>query len=220
MTIVETRELTDEELASRVAAGEKYLYEMIMRRYNQRLFRVAKSILKDADEAEDVVQDAYVRAYTHLDQFAGQAKFSTWLTKIAAYEALARLRKRKKLTLLNDEKHAEEIMRIYKGETENPQKEFFRHTMIDLLENALETIPEKYRVVFVLRDAEGLSTQETAECLGISEELVKTRLHRARTLMRKQLESLAGVTAKDVYAFAGERCDRIVGKVMQKISEF
>jgi RNA polymerase sigma-70 factor (ECF subfamily) len=218
MKIAETNELTDEELVHRVASGEKFLFEMIMRRYNQRLYRVTKSILKDADEAEDVVQDAYVRAYSHLDQFAGHAKFSTWLTKIAVYEALARLRRLKKLSSLGDEERAEELMMIHNGEAENPQKDFFRRRMIDLLEHALEAIPEKYRVVIVLRHSEGLSTEETAASLGISEEAVKTRLHRARTLLRKQLESNAGITLKDVYAFAGLRCDRIVTKVMQRIS--
>jgi len=200
MKIIEEQsdQLTDEELAARVRAGETVLFEMIMRRYNQRLFRVARSILKDSDEAEDVVQDSYVRAYSHLDQFAGRAKFSTWLTKIAVYESLARLKRRKKLSSIDSDQHAEEIMLIYKGESEDPGKQLFRHTMIDLLEHALEAIPEKYRLVFVLRDAEGLSTEETAESLGISEEAVKTRLHRERMLLRKELESRAGLTAKDV----------------------
>jgi RNA polymerase sigma-70 factor, ECF subfamily len=218
MVIAKLNELTDQELVDRVIAGEKFLFEMIMRRYNQRLFRVAKSILKDGDEAEDVVQDAYVRAYTHLHQFAGHAKFSTWLTKIAVYESLARLRRSRRLSSLDGDQNAEEIMMIHKGEAaDNPQKDYFRRTMIDVLEHALQAIPEKYRVVIVLRDSEGLSTEETALSLGISEEAVKTRLHRARMLLRKQLESNAGITLKDVYAFAGARCDRIVANVMQTI---
>jgi RNA polymerase sigma-70 factor (ECF subfamily) len=113
----------------------------------------------------------------------------------------------------------EDLMGMQNSGAGNPHDQLFRHTMIQLLERAIETIPEKYRVVFVLRDAEGLNTEETAQSLGISTEAVKTRLHRARTLLRKELEANAGVTVKDIYSFAGHRCDRIVANVMQRIHE-
>lgn len=211
-------ELTDEDLVHRILKGESFLFEIIMRRYNQRLFRVTKSILKNEGEAEDVIQDAYVRAYENLHQFAGEAKFSTWLTKIAIYESLRRLRKSKRLTSLEMLTKGKEIMSILKDESGNPEKDFLRRRIIELLENAISNLSAKYSLVIMLRDVEGLSTEETANCLGISEEAVKTRLHRARTILRKELSSGAGITVKDLYPFAGERCDRIVAAVMERIS--
>ncbi|HSE41553.1 MAG TPA: RNA polymerase sigma factor [Acidobacteriota bacterium] len=216
MRIVQ-EELTDEEVVRRIRSGESFLFEIIMRRYNQRLFRVAKSILKNEGEAEDVIQDAYVRAYENLHQFAGEAKFSTWLTKIAIYESLRRMRRSKRFTSMEDFTKGKEIMSILKDENGNPEKDFFRRRVIELLENAIGNLSTKYSLVIMLRDVEGLSTEETARCLGISEEAVKTRLHRARSVLRKELSSGAGVTVKDLYPFAGERCDRIVAAVMDRI---
>ncbi len=210
-------ELSDEEVVHRILKGETFLFEIIMRRYNQRLFRVANGILKNATEAEDVIQDAYVRAYEHLNQFAGEAKFSTWLTKIVIYEAFRRSKRSKRLTSIENFTKAEKIMNILKGESDNPEKDFIRRRIVELLEAAISSLPAKYSVAFMLRDVEGLSTEETAECLGISEEAVKTRLHRARSILRKELSSGAGVTVKDLYAFLGKRCDRIVASVMQRI---
>jgi RNA polymerase sigma-70 factor (ECF subfamily) len=210
-------ELTDEEVVDRIRAGETYLFEIIMRRYNQRLFRVANSILKNAGEAEDVMQDAYVRAYTHLNQFAEKAKFSNWLTKIAVYESLARLRRSKRFTSMDEFVNREGIMGNLKAESGDPAKDLFRRQMVEMLENAISTLPRKYRLVFMLRDAEGLNTHDTAESLGISEEAVKTRLHRARALLRTKLGAQASLNYSDLYAFAGKRCDRVVAAVMQRI---
>jgi RNA polymerase sigma-70 factor, ECF subfamily len=210
-------ELTDEEAVRRILAGETFLFEMIMRRYNQRLFRITNGILKNATEAEDVIQDAYVRAYEHLNQFAGDSKFSTWLTKIAIYEAFRRLKRSKRITSMENFTKAEKIMSILNGESSNPEKDFFRRRIVELLETAVGSLPAKYCLVIMLRDVEGTNTEETAECLGISEEAVKTRLHRARAILRKELGERAGITVKDLYPFAGERCDRIVAAVMQKI---
>lgn len=210
-------ELTDEEVVRRVRGGETFLFEIIMRRYNQRLFRVLKGILKNDGEAEDVLQDAYVRAYEHLDQFAGLAKFSTWLTKIAVHESLSRMRRSKRLISMDVFANGDEIMDSLNRESGNPEKDLFRSRMVELLENAIAALPAKYRVVFMMRDAEGFNTEETAECLGISKESVKIRLHRARSILRKELKSRAGVSLTDLYAFAGKRCDRIVTAVMQRI---
>lgn len=216
-TVKPQEELTDEDLVLRIRAGETFLFEMIMRRYNQRLFSVAKGILKNDGEAEDVMQDAYVRAYAHLDQFEGKAKFSTWLTKIAIYESLARLRRSKRLVSMDQFTNGEEIMGSLNHETGNPEKDFFRRRLVELLENAIGALPDNYRVVFMLRDVEGLSTEETAECMAISEEAVKTRLHRARSLLRKKLGARAGMTLKDLYPFGGKHCDHIVAAVMDRI---
>lgn len=210
-------EQTDEDLVHRILKGESFLFEIIMRRYNQRLFRIVNGILKNATEAEDVIQDSYVRAYEHLSQFAGDAKFSTWLTKIAIYEAFRRSKRSKRLTSMENLAKAEKIMNILKGESDNPENDFLRRRIVELLETAVSSLPAKYCVAIMLRDVEGLSTEETAECLGISEQAVKTRLHRARSILRKELGERAGVTVKDLYPFAGERCDRIVANVMQRI---
>jgi RNA polymerase sigma-70 factor (ECF subfamily) len=211
-------ELTDEEVVRRIRGGESFLFEIIMRRYNQRLFRVTNSILKNEGEAEDVIQDAYVRAYANLHQFAGEAKFSTWLTKIAIYESLRRLRRSKRLSSMEKFTDGKEFMSFLKDENGNPEKDFFRRRIIELLETAIGNLSTKYSLVIMLRDVEGLSTEETAKCLGISEEAVKTRLHRARSVLKQQLSAGAGVTVKDLYPFAGERCDRIVARVMERIN--
>jgi RNA polymerase sigma-70 factor, ECF subfamily len=216
MTLLQ-EELADEDLVHRILKGESFLFEIIMRRYNQRLFRIANGILKNATEAEDVIQDAYVRAYEHLNQFAGAAKFSTWLTKIVIYEAFRRSKRSKRLTSMESFTKAEKIMNILKGESDNPEKDFIRRRILEILETAISSLPAKYCVAIMLRDVEGLSTEETAECLGISEQAVKTRLHRARSILRKEIGERAGVSVKDLYPFAGERCDRIVATVMQRI---
>lgn len=214
----EQDELTDEEVVDRVRSGDTFLFEIIMRRHNQRIFRVTMAILKNETEAEDVMQDAYVRAYTHLNQFAGQAKFSTWLTKIAVYESLARIRGRKRVTSIEEISHKEGTMESMITQTGDPQKELLRRRMVELVENAVSILPRKYRLVFMMRDAQGLNTAETAECLGISEEAVKTRLHRARALLKKTLETRAGMTLKDLFPFAGKRCDRVVARVMKRVT--
>jgi RNA polymerase sigma-70 factor, ECF subfamily len=210
-------ELTDEEVVRRIRGGETFLFEIIMRRHNQRLFRVANGILKNESEAEDVIQDAYVRAYEHLDQFAGEAKFSTWLMKIAVYESFRRLKRSKRVTSIENFTKVESVMN---SETGNPEKDLLRRGIVELLENAIGSLSSKYSLVIMLRDVEGMSTEETAECLGISEEAVKTRLHRARSILKKELGSRAGFSLKDLFPFAGERCDRIVANVMLRIKAY
>ena len=166
--------LTDDEVVRRVLDGDIGLFEIIMRRYNQRLFRVARSVVKDDSEAEDIIQEAYVRAYEHLSQFEGRAKFSTWLTKIAIYEAYARVRRfdyRNVDSVSNLEDQGMDV----KSKEHDPEQQTFDYEMRMLLERALDAIPDDYRSIFMLREIEGLSTAETAECLEISEENVKTR---------------------------------------------
>ena len=189
---------------------------MLMRRYNQRLFRVIRSVVTNDDEAEDVLQEAWVRAYEHLDQFAGRASFSTWVTRIAFHEALARTRKNRRWTPLENpegEIMAEAQRRQTTAETPEMQAE--RSQLGRILQAAVDTLPETYRSVFVLREVEQLSTTETAECLELSEEAVKTRLHRSRGLLRRDLESRLGPAISEAYAFLGARCDRIVMRVRE-----
>jgi RNA polymerase sigma-70 factor (ECF subfamily) len=208
---VPVQTLSDEEIVTRVRGGEIELYEALMRRYNQRLFRVARSILRDDSEAEDVMQDAYVRAYEHLNSFAGEAKFATWLTKIAVHEALHRLRKRSRSGDL------ESIMATATSDAPNPEREAYDHELRGALERAIDRLPDTYRSVFVLRVVEGLDVAETASALNLGGEAVKTRLHRARALLRRDLQRRVGIESSQAFAFLGERCDRLVAKVLARL---
>ena len=175
---------TDEQVVGRVLAGDTALYELLMRRYNQRLYRIARAILHDDAEAEDVMQDAYVRGYQHLAQFEGRAKFSTWLTRIAVHEALSRSRRRSRLQSLdNSEESNGDVMKSLASSGRSPEQETYDRELGGLLEKAILRLPEDYRLVLMLRDIEEMSTDETAECLDLSEENVKVRLHRARAVL-------------------------------------
>lgn len=212
-------DLADSELIERIRAGKTALYETLMRRYNQRLYRIARVILRNPEEAEDVVQEAYVRAYTHLDQFAGAAKFSTWLTKIAIHEALARLHKRSRMGEADSTKDTEKSggMESLKSTIHNPEEQIFEKQVLELLEAAVEALPDNLRSVFVMREIEEMSTAETAECLGLSEAAVKIRLHRARKVLRQDLYLRVGAVSSQAFRFLGERCDRVIHAVMERI---
>src|SRR5436309_14695685 len=215
---VPNSELSDQEVVRRVIEGEPALFEILMRRYNRRLFRVTRSIVTNELEAEDIVQDAYVRAYEHLNQLEGRARFSTWLTKIAIYEAYARVRR-------TDYKKVDSISLLegegldVKSKGRDPEQQTYDGELKMVLEKAFDALPDDYRSVFMLREIEGLSTAEAAECLEISEENVKTRLHRARALLQRELYSAAGTTATTAFQFLGARCDRLVARVMHRIRE-
>lgn len=204
--------LSDEEVVERVLAGETELFEILMRRYNQRLYRISRSILADGGEAEDVMQDAYVRAYTHLGQFAGRSRFSTWLTRIAVHEALARARRGKRLVGLSPEREGS-----MSADDRGPEQSAIQRDLQTVLEGAVAALSESFRSVLMLRDVEGLSTAETAECLGISEALVKTRLHRARAALRREMEDRTGAVLSRTFQFHLSRCDRIVDAVFRRI---
>jgi RNA polymerase sigma-70 factor (ECF subfamily) len=210
--------LDDEEIAARVRGGDLPLFELLMRRYNQRLYRVARAIVKSDAEAEDVTQQAYVNAYVNLHQFAGRAKFSTWLTRIAVHEALSRARKQSRIAWPDDDTQEDPMERIA-SPAADPERQAFASELGALLERAVDDLPEGYRTVFVMRDVEGLSTAETAECLEMSEEAVKTRLHRAKAMLRDTLYDRAGLAAPTAFSFHLSRCDRIVAAVFQTIRE-
>ena len=217
-TIAITRsEITDEEVVERVRAGETALFEVLMRRHNQRLYRAARAILGDDSEAEDVMQDAYVRSYQHLDQFDGRARFSTWLTRIAVNEALARLHKRQRLVDIDSASGSMESSMKLESKTASPEQEVMTHTLRAVLEAAVDRLPDAYRSVFMLRDIEGMSTAETSECLDLSEGLVKVRLHRARALLRKEIYTQTGAATVSAFQFGQSRCDRMVSAVFERI---
>jgi RNA polymerase sigma-70 factor (ECF subfamily) len=209
---------TDEQLVSRICAGESACFEALMRRHNQRLYRAARAIVKDEAEAEDVMQQAYVNAYVHLDQFAEKAAFSTWLTKIAVYDALARSRRRGTAALHAVFESGEDTMTHIQTTEPDPEHQAFATELRRLLESAVDGLPEHHRIVFTLREIEGLSTAETAECLEISEENVKTRLHRARAMLRDDLFARTGAATAGAFQFHLSRCDRVVAGVFEKIA--
>jgi RNA polymerase sigma-70 factor (ECF subfamily) len=197
-------QLTDEDLVRRVVAGEHRLYELLMRRHNRRLYRAIRAVLRNDAEVEDVMQEAYVNAYTHLADFRGSAKFATWLTRIAVYEAFARLRKGKRFVQQEDDE-MEDVK-------PTPEEASSDRELGRVLERAIENLPETVRTVFVLRAVEELSTSETAEVLDIPDDTVKTRLHRARGMLQKQL-----LDRSEVFEFHLSRCDRVVDAVFKRL---
>jgi RNA polymerase sigma-70 factor (ECF subfamily) len=210
---------SDEQVVSRVLAGETELYEVLMRRYNRLLYRVARSILRDDDEAEDVMQDSYVRAYQHLSSFEGRSKFSTWLTRIAVHEALGRARKRSRIQLVDtfDDQNGEDMITATSSDR-TPEQQAYDREVGSVLEKAVLALSEEYRLVFMLRDVEGMNTEETAESLNLTPENVKVRLHRARAALRRELFSTVGATAAHCFDFHAVRCDRVVGRVRQLLN--
>lgn len=210
---------TDEQVVDRVLAGETVLFEIIMRRYNQRLYRVVRAILRDDSETEDIVQDAYVRAYQYLHQFERRAPFSTWLARIAIHEALSRARKRKRFEHLDSATHDGDLSVSQSNAPLDPEMSTSKAEITRLLEEAVLALPEDYRTVLMLRDIEEMSTAETAAALSITEVNVKVRLHRGRALVRKHLFARTGDAAKTAFPFMGARCDRVVEHVFARISK-
>lgn len=209
---------SDEQVVSRVLEGETALYEVLMRRYNRLLYRVARSILRDDAEAEDVMQDAYVRAYQHLSTFAGRAKFATWLTRIAVHEALARSRKRSRFQVLDssDEVNGDN-MKSATSTDRTPEQQAYDREVGGVLEKAILSLSEDYRLVLILRDMEGMTTEETAESLNLTPENVKVRLHRAHAALRRQLHATLGATATRCFQLHAVRCDRVVKHVLNAV---
>ncbi|MEX1246445.1 MAG: RNA polymerase sigma factor [Thermoanaerobaculia bacterium] len=208
---------SDEEVVRRVRAGQIDLFEILMRRYNQRVYRLARAVLRTDSEAEDVTQEAWVRAYAHLDQFEGRAGFSTWLGRIAIHEAWARMRRSRRFETREPDPSGEDREMKNASVDPNPEGAAFGREVRLLVEAAVEALPEGYRTVFVLRQIEELSTAETAECLELSEETVRTRLHRARSALRQQLLEKAGPGIRQAFPFLGRRCDRMVESVLARV---
>jgi RNA polymerase sigma-70 factor (ECF subfamily) len=208
--------LTDEQVVGQVLTGHTALFEILMRRYNERMYRVARAIVRDDSEAEDVMQQAYVNAYANLRQFAGKARFATWLTRIAVNEALARVRKRGKYEQFDDEQSNIEPF-MTEHSFFDPERETLTGELRVLLEWAIDGLQDGAREVFVLREVEGLSTLETADALGVSEDVVKTRLSRAKAALRRTVMARTGATTPEVFRFYRPRCDRVVARVLSII---
>ena len=214
---VHTAEQPDDALIDQVLGGNTALFELLMRRYNERVYRAARAIVRDDREAEDVMQQAYVNAFTHLRQFNGSARFSTWLTRIAINEALARVRRQGRYELFDDEVSNVEPFVLHTP-ADDPERQAFTQELRGLLEWAIDALPNGMREVFMLREVEGLSTSEVADCLGVSEDVVKTRLSRGRAMLRRLLIERTGATGPEAFRFYRPRCDRVVAEVLARIA--
>lgn len=210
-----TAALPDPEVVRRVLAGERALFEVLLRRHDRRVYRTVRAILRDEDEVEDAMQQAWIQAFLHLADFHGDAAFSTWLVRIAANEALQRLRKRGPLAPVPvSDAEEDDVM----SPDEDPEERAAAREAMRLVERAVDALPPHHRLVFVLREVEGLSTAETAAALGIGEDAAKVRLHRARAALRRSLEETVEGAAADAFPFHAPRCDRIVARVMEAIA--
>ena len=220
------RAMTDSELVSACLCGDERAFATIMRRNNQRLFRVARSILADDAEAEDAVQETYLNAYLHLDSFEGRSSLSTWLTRLAINESLGRVRSRHRRRLVPWDGCEEasgasgwsNVVTMSSGE-QQPERTAAQRELRGILEDAVDRLPESFRPAFVLREVEGMSGREVAEALDIPEATVKTRCFRARRLLQKDLRERLQGELGETFVFLGARCDRMVATVLAKLRE-
>jgi RNA polymerase sigma-70 factor (ECF subfamily) len=209
-------EQSDEDVVRQILAGDTPRFELLMRRHNERLYRAARAITRDDREAEDVMQQAYVNAFASLRQFKGHAQFATWLTRMAINEALARVQRRGKYQAFDEA--LPPLRPLHPSSAANPEHQAFSGELRRLLESAIDGLPDGAREVFVLREVEGLSTADTAASLGVSEDVVKTRLSRARSALRTWLLEHAGARTPDAFRFYRPRCDSVVAAVLTRLS--
>jgi RNA polymerase sigma-70 factor (ECF subfamily) len=210
-------EAGDAQLVDLARLGDEGAVRALVQRYNRRLYRVARAVLRDDAEAEDVVQEAYVSAFSALERFRGDASFGTWISRIALNAALGRKRRRRPTVgLENLEMEQAETSRViaFPLTPSNPEQAMARSQVREILEQVVEELPDAFRVVFVMRDIEQLSVEETARHLGLKPATVKTRLHRARKMLRAGLARHAAATLPDLFPFAGRRCEGMADKVV------
>jgi len=212
---------SDAELVARALGRDEAAFRTIMQANNRRLYRLARGILRNDSEAEDVVQETYVRAFTHLDSFRGDSSLATWLARIAMNEALGRLRKQRPSvdlgTLAPGVLEAQIIQFPLSAPSEDPEKSMAQREIQQVVEHAIDDLPEAFRIVFITRVIEGMNVEETAEILGLKPETVKTRLHRARTMLRDNVEKKIGPVVMEAFPFAGKRCERLTDAVLKRL---
>lgn len=212
-------ETQDSILVARILAGEKELFEILMRRNNQKLYRVIRSYLSHEDEVEDVMQNTYLKSFEKLHQFKNEARFSTWLIRIGINEALGMVKSNGKLlSMFRQEPNwfRKKLIHIQDPEYLNPEKKMIKQEARQMLEKAIDKLPVKYRSIYMLSEIEGMSTMEIGDCLNLTISNVKVRLHRARVMIKETLFELS--FSKDVFEFGFGRCDGIVHKVMSQIT--
>jgi RNA polymerase sigma-70 factor (ECF subfamily) len=216
-------EISESELVAELRAGRSAAYAALMRANNQRLYRLARGVLGDDAEAEEAVQAGYVRAFTHIDSFKGEASVSTWLARIVLNEAMTRQRRRRPTVDIDNvsdkalDADADPAAIAARREP-SPEQALARREIGRAIERAVDALPAAFRAVFILRAIEQLSTQETAISLGIPEETVKTRLHRANKLLRATLAQNFDAIFEDAFPFLGPRCDRLVAVVLERLN--
>jgi RNA polymerase sigma-70 factor, ECF subfamily len=215
--------IDDAELVRRVQAGDVAAFALVMRRNNRRLFRVSRSLLRDAAEAEDALQEAYLSAYQAMPRFRAEASLATWLTRLVVNECMTRLRRQLRrhniVPIVSAQAAAsqeEDSVEEHPGAAsdDTPDRALVRAELRSLLERRIDALPEDFRTVFVLRAVEELSVEETAECLGIPEATVRTRHFRARSLLRESIAQDLDLAERDVFEFGGLHCDRVVARVL------
>jgi RNA polymerase sigma-70 factor (ECF subfamily) len=209
------------DLVRRARARDEAAIRAIMQANNRRLYRIARGILRNDSEAEDVVQEAYVRAFTHLESFRGDSSLTTWLSRIAMNEALGRLRRQRPSvdwsTLETGAQNAQIIQFPVSAISEDPEKSMAQREIQHVVEQAVDELPEAFRIVFITRVIEGMNVEETAEILDLKPETVKTRLHRARTMLRENVERKIGPVVMEAFPFAGKRCERLTNAVLHRL---
>ena len=211
----------DTELVRRALARDETAVRAIMQANNRRLYRLARGILRNDSEAEDVVQEAYVRAFTHLESFRGDSSLSTWLSRIAMNEALGRLRRRRpavELDSLPQGALEAEIIQFPFSAAADPEKSMAQREIQAVVEHAIDELPEAFRLVFITRVIEGMNVEETAEILSLKPETVKSRLHRARSMLRNIVEKKIGPVVMEAFPFAGKRCERLTDAVLKRLN--
>ena len=211
----------DAELIQRARSRDETAVRSIMQANNRRLYRIARGILRNDSEAEDVVQETYVRAFTHLENFRGDSSLATWLARIAMNEALGRLRRQRPAVEWNSlppgTLEAQIIQFPHSGASEDPEKSMAQRQIQNVVEHAIDELPDAFRVVFITRVIEGMNVEETAEILQLKPETVKTRLHRARTMLRDNVEKKIGPVVMEAFPFAGRRCERLTQAVLKRL---
>ena len=206
----------DSLIIRRVLDGDKELFEILLRRYNQTLYRAIRSYVRLEDDVEDLMQDTYIKAYQKLEHFKEDASFSTWLVRIGINEALQHIRKKERIPGANRPgEPSAKIIELSDSEQMNPEKRAIKHEMGLMVEKAIDRLHEKYKIVFMLHEVEGMANPEIAACLGLSDSNVKVRLHRARNLIKEELYKLSSDAS--VFEFGNSRCDRVVDYVMDRI---
>jgi len=214
-------DMCESELVRAAQARQPDAIRTIVKRYNQRLYRLARAIVRDDADAEDVLQDAYLQAFSAIGGFRGESTLATWLSRITINEALGRLRRQRRRAKLNDDLARPEQACVIPFpltvSADDPERTMAQRQILQMVEQASDNLPEVYRVVFVARVIEGLSVEETADALDLLPVTVKTRLHRARVLVRQDLETQIGPLLLEAFPFAGRRCDRLTETVMAKL---
>ena len=214
-------ETGDTELVQRTLSRDETAIRSIMQSNNRRLYRLARGVLRNDSEAEDVVQETYVRAFTHLDSFRGDSSLATWLARIAMNEALGRLRRQRpgvEWTSLPPGVLEAQIIQFPLSATSDPEKTMAQREIQVVVEHAIDNLPDAFRIVFITRVIEGMNVEETAEILGLKPETVKTRLHRARAMLRDNIEKKIGPIVMEAFPFAGKRCERLTDAVLKRLN--